>query len=236
MNPQHILLPDGKNLSYTLKVSARRHTIGLRIGRDGLTVYVPHHVALPTVETLLREKSDWIRRKMQERQDQPVPMRWEDGATLRLLGQSLRLTIQQGTVERATQFDGRQLRVTVPDPADTAVIRRKVTQWYAQQARMDFIRRVTLLAARLGVTMPAVYLTNARTRWGSCNSRGEIRLHWRLIQAPPAVIHYVVAHELAHLKEMNHGPRFWTWVEKLCPDYAMARNALKALSSELHLI
>jgi hypothetical protein len=109
-----------------------------------------------------------------------------------------------------------------------------VLQWYRREALEDFTRRMQLLTNRLGVEMPPIALSSARTRWGSCNSRGEIRLNWRLIQAPPHIIHYVVAHELAHLKEMNHSPKFWAIVAKLCPDYIASRHALKTMSAQLH--
>lgn len=228
----------GKPVPYTLKVSARRRTIGLRIDANGLTVHTPKRIPLHTLESLLQNKSDWIARKLEEWQGQarPPAFEWRDGAALQYLGQGIQLSLRQDARNRALTFDGATLCVAQPDPADIKSVQRKVAQWLAKQARTDFERRIALLATRLGVPLPPVYLSNARTRWGSCNSRGEIRLHWRLIQAPPHIIHYVVAHELAHLKEMNHSQKFWAWVEKLCPDYRSARDELKALSHALHLI
>lgn len=231
----HVTL-SGQPVPYTLKISANRRTIGLRIDERGLTVHVPKRISHYTVEQLLLGKADWITRKLTEWQDRPQPMEWRDGTPLQYLGQHIQLSLRQDPRNRAIEFDGARLYVALPNPEDTATIQRKVAQWYARQARADFSRRIELLAARLGVPTPSLFLSNARTRWGSCNSRGEIRLHWRLIQAPPHIIHYVVAHELAHLKEMNHSAKFWAWVEKLCPEYASARNELKALSSQLHLM
>lgn len=237
MNPRQLKLADGHSIPYLLKVSANRRTIGLRVDASGLTVHIPKRVPASTVENLLQEKSDWIRRKLSEWQEnRPQPFAWQDGATLQYLGQDILLTLRQDARNRALEFDGARLYVAQPNPVDIKSVQRKVTQWYAKQARADFTRRIELLAAKLGVPTPPVFLSNARTRWGSCNSRGEIRLHWRLIQAPPHIIHYVVAHELAHLKEMNHSPKFWAWVGKLCPDYATARNDLKAISTTLHLL
>ena len=236
MSQRQLLTQGGTRIPYILKVSARRRTIGLRVDANGLTVHIPRRVSQSTLEQLLRDKSDWILRKISEWQDRPAAFEWRDGATLQFLGNDISLTLRQDSRNRAPTFDGIQLIVAQPNPDDIQTVQRKVAQWYAKQARADFTRRIELLAARLGVPTPPVYLSNARTRWGSCNSRGEIRLHWRLIQAPPHIIHYVVAHELAHLKEMNHSPKFWAWVEKLCPDYLQARQDLKARSSELHLI
>ncbi|HEY3326447.1 MAG TPA: SprT family zinc-dependent metalloprotease [Novimethylophilus sp.] len=228
-------LPTGP-IPYTLKVSANRRTIGLRIDERGLTVHIPKCAAWSNVEKLLHEKSAWILSKLALRERAPAPMEWTDGAPLLHLGQDIRLCLHQDARNRMFEFDGATLYISQPNPNDTAAVQRKVTQWYRKQALADFTRRIELLAAKLGVTPTALFLSSAKTRWGSCNSKGEIRLHWRLIQAPPHIIHYVVAHELAHLKEMNHSPKFWAWVEKLCPNYSTARQELKVLSAQLHLV
>jgi predicted metal-dependent hydrolase len=236
LSQQSLTLAAGHSIPYTLKTSARRRTIGLRVDERGLTVHIPKRVPQHTLESLLRDKSDWIARKLAEWQYRPKSVEWQDGATLQYLGQDIQLSLRHDTRNRAVEFDSARLYLALPNPNDTKTVQRKVAQWYAKQARADFTRRIELLAAKLGVPTPPMYLSNARTRWGSCNSRGEIRLHWRLIQAPPHIIHYVVAHEIAHLKEMNHSPKFWAWVEKLCPDYSTARQDLKALSAQLHLL
>lgn len=232
---QLLKLPSG-TIPYTLKISAKRRTIGLRIDDHGLTVHIPKRIHWPHVEQLLLEKSAWIIEKLSERENRPEPVTWQDGTTLFYLGEPISLSLRQDVRNRQPVLDGETLIVAQPDITNTAMIQRKVSQWFAKQAIEDFRRRVELLAAKLGVPMPSVFLSNAKTRWGSCNSRGEIRLHWRLIQAPPHIIQYVVAHELAHLKEMNHSPKFWAWVEKLCPEYAKSRNELKAMSADLHLV
>ena len=236
MSQRQLKLANGHSIPYLLKVSTRRRTIGLQIDEKGLTVHIPRRVPPHTVEILLQDKSDWIARKLAKWQDRPAAIEWQDGATLRYLGQEIRLSLHQDAKSRTADFDGSRLHIALPNPTDPIAVQRKVVQWLAKQSRPDFTRRIELLAAKLGVATPPLYLSSARTRWGSCNSRGEIRLNWRLIQAPPHIIHYVVAHELAHLKEMNHSPKFWAWVGKLCPDYEAARNELKAISAELHLV
>jgi predicted metal-dependent hydrolase len=235
MNTYSALI-SGKEISYTLKISARRRTVGLRIDERGLTVHIPKRIPQRSVESLLQDKSDWITRKLAEFQDRPAAIQWQDGAALRYLGQDIQLSLRQDARNRAVEFDGARLYLALPNPDDDATVQRKVAQWYRKQALNDFARRIELLSAKLGVPTPPMFLSNARTRWGSCNSRGEIRLHWRLIQAPPHIIHYVISHELAHLKEMNHSPEFWAWVGKLCPDYSATRHDLKVLSAQLHLV
>jgi predicted metal-dependent hydrolase len=102
-------------------------------------------------------------------------------------------------------------------------------KWYKQQALPHFTARVNHYAEILGVPNPHVMLSSANTRWGSCSHKGEIRLSWRLLKAPPHLIDYVVAHEVAHLKEMNHSPAFWQVVAQLYPDYILARKELESL-------
>lgn len=236
MGSRSSIVISGKEILYTLKISTRRRTIGLRVDEHGLTVRVPRRVPQHTVESLLQDKSGWITRKLGEWQDRPTAIDWQDGATLQYLGQDIRLCLRQDARNRAVEFDGARLYLALTNPDDHATVKRKITQWYRKQSLADFTRRVQILAAKLGIPTPSLHLSNAKSRWGSCNSKKEVRLNWRLIQAPAHIIHYVAAHELAHLKEMNHSPKFWAWVEKLCPDYKAARQELKALSAQLHLV
>ena len=236
MSTYALALPDGDTIQYQLERRPRK-TVGMHISPQGLIVHAPNRITLSQLEQLLLSKANWIRNKLQALQESALaPFQWQDGAALRYLGQDIQLCLRVNARNRAVEFDGARLYLALPNPDDDATVQRKVAQWYRKQALADFIRRIELLAAKLGVPTPPMFLSNAKTRWGSCNSRGELRLHWRLIQAPPHIIHYVVAHELAHLKEMNHSPKFWAWVEKLCPEYKTAKQELKALSAQLHLV
>lgn len=237
MSALRLLLADGQNIPYTLKVSVRRRTVGLQVNEHGLTVHVPAGIPQHAVECLLREKGDWIARQLAKRCEQrPAPCAWRGGQLLHYHGLPVQLCLRQEASSRPAELDGSRLYLALADPEDAPSVRREVIQWLVRQASTDFARRLELLAIRLGVPVPPFKLSSARTRWGSCNAKGEIRLNWRLIQAPPHIIHYVIAHELAHLKEMNHSQHFWAWVEKLCPDYKTARQDLKALSVQLHWI
>ena len=121
----------------------------------------------------------------------------------------------------------------VPALADAQLIRERVQRWLHVQALEVFGERLPVYAAKLGVEFRAYALSSAATRWGSCSSDGKIRLNWRLIHFPVHVIDYVVAHELAHLREMNHSPRFWATVESIFPDFREARHTLKHHPPEL---
>ena len=121
----------------------------------------------------------------------------------------------------------RRLLLGLPRDAGEARIRDAVQSWLQREAERVFAERVAHFAARLGVRVTRLSLSSAATRWGSANANGAVRLHWRLIQHPPATIDYVVAHELAHLHEMNHSARFWKVVESVVPGYETERARLR---------
>ena len=110
------------------------------------------------------------------------------------------------------------------------VVRSAVVTWYRRHARRHFPGRVIHYASTLGVDQPSVLVSDAATRWGSCNIKREVRLNWRLMQAAPHLIDYVVAHEVAHLLHLNHSARFWRGVEQLYPEYDQARAELSGVS------
>jgi predicted metal-dependent hydrolase len=229
-------LPNGEQIAYHLERRARR-TVGLKITHLGLVVHAPNRLSQSQLNEMLMSKIAWIQSKLQAQLDNPPEVfEWKDGATLLLLGNEITLSVAPDTVSRAIDYTPGLLHLALPTPNNSASVAKKVLQWYRKQALTDFSRRLALLAAKLGVPTPTLFLSNARSRWGSCNSKQEIRLNWRLLQAPPHIINYVVAHELAHLKEMNHSAKFWATVEKIYPDYKMAEKELKAWSAKLHRI
>jgi predicted metal-dependent hydrolase len=231
---QRLQLPNGQSIQYLLDLRARR-TIGLKITANGLVVHAPKRISATQLQQVLLEKSGWIQQKLALREaSQVAPMQWQDGEPLLFMGQDIVLTLQHHATNKAVILQGNQLLVRSPQIDQPAFVARRVLQWYAQQALPDFTRRVELVAAQMGEKVSAVGLSNARSRWGSCNSRKQIRLNWRLIQAPPHVIQYVVCHEMAHLKEMNHSARFYAVQVSLFPRYVQAEKDLKALSPILH--
>lgn len=233
---QHLPLPNGASIPYKLERRSRR-TVGIKIDQTGLIVHAPNRISQSQLEQMLMSKIAWIQSKLKAQQENALPaFEWKDGASLLFLGNTVNLSIAPDTASRALEYTPGLLRLALPNPENTAQIAKKVVQWYRKQALTDFSRRLEILSAKLGVPTPTLFLSNARSRWGSCNSKQEIRLNWRLLQAPPNIINYVVAHELAHLKEMNHSAKFWTMVEKIYPDYKTAEKELKVWSAKLHQI
>jgi len=236
MANQVLTLANGETISYLLERRSRR-TVGLKITAEGLVVHAPRRIFEFQLNQILQEKSNWILSKLQAREaNQVEKIGWVDGEHLLYLGNDIQLSITQSTSNKALVFDQNILKVSALQPNNHEVLARKVIHWYKKQAAQDFSRRLEILAAKLGVATPPLTLSNAQSRWGSCNSRGEVRLSWRLLQAPPHIINYVICHELAHLKQMNHSPKFYAVLESLFPNYKAAEKELKILSPQLHRI
>ncbi len=220
---------------------AKRRTIGFVVGPDGLVVRAPKWTAIFEVETALREKSQWIVRKLRESRERQARQHearidWCDGVLLPLYGENILVVLdpthnfgavgaQLDTV--AQQNAPRALRVGLPKTATPEQIRDAVQAWLMRQARRHFLERLTHFAPQLQVQWTKLSLSNAGTRWGSAKSDGSIRLNWRLVHFRPAVIDYVVVHELSHLRVMDHSARFWDIVRSVVPDYAELRGQLK---------
>jgi predicted metal-dependent hydrolase len=226
-----------QTLHYQLKRSSRR-AIGFAIDSSGLMITAPRWVTLADIETAITEKQRWIFAKLiewQTRVEQRALPRvdWKDGAEVPYLGQPVRVRL--GAPQGTLAFDAQQAALALPLPlqADPQQIKDRVQGWLQGEAKRLFGERLAIYAEKLGVSYRAYALSSAATRWGSCSSDGKIRLNWRLIHFPLSIIDYVVAHELAHLREMNHSPRFWQTVESIFPEFREARQTLKHHPPEL---
>ncbi len=233
----HVLtLPSGRQLNYQLERRQRR-TVGLKITADGLVVHAPKRLSQSLLESLIAQKADWIQKKLIALNENKIPpLQWQHGEQLLLLGNTVTLALRHDVRSRAVNHQPGILELAMPNHHEQPAVARKVLLWYKKQALTDFSRRLEIFSAKLGVALPKLLLSSARTRWGSCNSKKEIRLNWRLLQAPPHLINYVICHELAHLKEMNHSARFWTVVASIYPDYKTAEKELKFWSPKLHVM
>jgi len=218
----------------------RRRTIGFVVGPEGLTVSAPRWVGVGEVEAALREKGHWILRKLHEQQERTRRLErsrieWRDGATVPFLGETVILVIDPritGSVLRQAEatlpgVPSLTLHLGLPQEAVPEQIRDAVQSWLQRQAKRIFEERCAVFSDRLGVRVRRLSLSAAATRWGSANADGSIRLNWRLVHFALPVIDYVVTHELAHLREMNHSPAFWEVVRSALPGFEAARGALR---------
>jgi predicted metal-dependent hydrolase len=192
-------------------------------------------VTLREVDAAVQEKSAWIVAKLQqfkERQTEQFQkaIEWRHGAEVPFLGRTVQLCVMERGVGRVLGQDlspEQVLPVTVPPGASVTQVRDAAQVWLKKQAKALFEQRLHHFAPLLGVRWQKLSLSSASTRWGSARNDGHIRLNWRLIHLPISQIDYVVVHELAHLREMNHSPRFWETVGEVMPDYAQRRKALR---------
>jgi predicted metal-dependent hydrolase len=217
----------GVGIDYVIERRRGRRGVRFRVDDRGLAVSAPLTMPQPRIEALLRESEKWIVRKVAQWSGRRVaPLEWRDGARLPWLGGHLTLRVAHGTRARSRR-EGGELWVSAP-AGDTEAIRRAVGRWYRTVAGDVLKSRTHALAEAAGLAQPKVMISPARTRWGSCNTRREVRLAWRLVKAPPDLVDYVICHELAHLRHMDHSRSFWDEVERQCPDYRRLRAELHA--------
>lgn len=230
-------LLSGVPVAYRFERS-RRRSIGLVVGPEGLVVRAPVWVSLRDVDQAVQERSRWIVSKLQhyrERaaQSQPQAQRWVEGALLPYLEGQVRLSLAQGRptgLGAPVDEDGRSWRplyLDLPPAASPTQVREAAETWFRREAKTLFTRRLEHFAPLLGVQWSRLSLSSARTRWGSAGVDGHIRLNWRLMHWPLSQIDYVVVHELAHLRVMNHSPQFWDTVGTILPDYKARRAVLR---------
>ena len=223
---------------------AKRRNIGFMVGPEGLTVSAPKWVPLYEVDAAVKTKTPWILKKLgdaHERQQRVESARieWQDGATFPFMGEQVIVVLdprhafdEVGAVlhtdsETLPGVTRHTLHVGLANNAEPAQIRDAVQAWLMRQAKRLFTERLDHYAPLLGVRWRKLVLSNAGTRWGTAHSDGLIRLNWRLIHFRLPVIDYVVAHELSHLRVMDHSPRFWETVRTVVPEYADLRGQLK---------
>ncbi|GAA4008930.1 M48 family metallopeptidase [Deinococcus rubellus] len=223
MSPPLPLLPGLSvgGLPVQLRRSQRR-TVSLRVTAQGLTVYAPQRTEEAKLRCFVEDKRAWAERHLHRlQQREPVTALLTDGFVLPLLGEALIL--------RALPDLKRAQQVGTDLHAPSAALVSAVEVWYKTEAPRHFTPIVQHFADQLGRGRPlsAVKITNAAGRWGSCTAAGAVRLHWRLLMAPPEILRYVAAHEVAHLAELNHSPRYWAEVARLFPEYRAAKHWLK---------
>jgi predicted metal-dependent hydrolase len=225
----HQITLGSQQVSYTLRRSQRR-SIGFLISSAGLQVTAPKHASHSHIEQALLSKQRWIISKLQEQAQEPVAqtMLWQHGAQFPLLGQMVTLMLAPDA-PRLGRYDPlkQELHLRQSAEAEPAQVQLQVQRFLQKQAMALFVQRLPLFARELGLQYASFSLSSARGRWGSCNSQKKIRLNWRLVHFDLPLIDYVIVHELAHLQEMNHSPRFWAIVAQIYPNYQAVRLAIR---------
>lgn len=213
------------SFSYTITYSKRR-TLALGVKRDA-SVFVrsPKGLSIERIERFVADKRDWIFRTIEKMKHiyQDVPAPFVTGKLLKYLGGDYVLDVSQEKCE-GVKISGDKILVGAQNGT---IAEDSIRYWYVEGAREVLVERVEKYSEIMGLSYTTLKLSNARSRWGSCTSRKNILLSWRLVQFPLEVIDYVVIHELSHLVEMNHSARFWNLVQRYCPEYKAMRKILK---------
>jgi len=210
-----------------LRESPRAQRLSLRVvaARGLIEVVVPLGVSEAEALRFVGRHRAWIHHRQAAL---PKRLPFVDGATVPLLGVDHVIRHHPEGPRTVTQAAG-ELRLGGP----AEHLPRRVHDWLERRARQELAARVAVTAGVLGATVSQVTVRDTRSRWGSCSSAGRLSFSWRLVLAPEAVIDYVVAHEVAHLQEMNHSPRFWQLVARLVPELGPPRAWLKAHGAQL---
>jgi predicted metal-dependent hydrolase len=216
----------GHAVSYAL-YRAKRRSVSMVITREGLIVRAPMKIALREIESILVERGPWIVEKLSEWQARTalVAADYRDGGSVLFRGKRLRIRVVPSLFEAFEVTDSEMLFAS-PVPLSVASQQDCVERWMRAQAQAEFGPIAHAMALHIGVDVKTVKLTDTRTMWGSCTADGVVRLTFRLIQLPPAIAQYVIAHEVAHRQELNHSPKFWEWVRVLDPHFKSHRRTL----------
>jgi predicted metal-dependent hydrolase len=211
-----------------------RRTLRITVDAQGLSVAAPLRAPFRDVESFLRDKEGWILAKLEEwaRAPRPQALRLETGQALPVLGERLLLEVREAG-RAVVRRDAERLFLHAPGPRRAA---RALLAWLKERALEALAPRAGHYAARLDLPAPRVALSNARSQWGVCVEGGLIRLNWRLVHLPADLADYVVAHEVAHLVEMNHSKRFWAVVGTLYPAWREARERLELAGASIPII
>lgn len=228
----------GRLADISAQVEVRRHPgarrLTLRVSRTSRAVIVtiPVQCDLDEAGSFLSRHIDWVRERLDSLPD-PVPFR--DGVAMPLRGEPHRVVFtgcRRSRIVTRVAIEGQRPEIRVPGSLETAP--RRLRDWLFEEARRDLAERVAFHTKQLRLKSKKIAVRDQTSRWGSCSSTGVLSFSWRLVLAPPHVLDYVAAHEVAHLAEMNHGPRFWALVKKAYPEYQTAKSWLLVYGLDLH--
>ncbi|OHC61746.1 MAG: hypothetical protein A3H93_10290 [Rhodocyclales bacterium RIFCSPLOWO2_02_FULL_63_24] len=227
---RHLLI-GGRIIDYRLKGGAKRLT--MTIDERGLRIGAPHRITLNEIESFVQSHSDWVLKKLGElaHATQPRHLTVKDGARLPLLDTEAEVRVLPGA--NRVRWVANLLVLEARPEADLGPLAVRALQ---KRALTHFGERLAHYTGRLDLAVPKLSLSSAHTRWGSCSRHGGIRVNWRLIHLPTHLGDYVVAHEVAHLLEMNHSERFWRVVGSLYPEWKAARGELKQRAASLPIL
>ncbi len=216
-------------INVTLRISTRAKRLSLRVSQlDGrVTLTMPKRARLREAENFVRDRESWIRENLNAA---PAPLIPQPGGSVLFAGSAHNLIPTGG---RAARLENGEILLPLSSPEKTGA---RLAALFKHHARLRLHAASDHYAEMLGQTYSSISLRDTRSRWGSCSAQGRLMYSWRLIMAPPQVLDYVAAHEVAHLAEMNHSPAFWVHVAQLMPNYQIPRTWLRKNGAVLHAV
>lgn len=233
---QRLVDVGNRSVPITIKENQRATRITLRIepGGKALKMTIPYGLHHREVDDFLERHNGWLKAKLSKFSQEEGSIR--DGGMIAIRGVAHRIE-HTGTLRGVTQLarnaEGEAVLRVSGAPEHMG---RRIATFLKKEARADLERLVALHAGAIGKPVRSISMKDTRSRWGSCSHDGNLSFSWRIVMAPEGVIDYLAAHEVAHLKEMNHGPKFWALCNRLCPDMEASKAWLKRHGSQLHAI
>jgi predicted metal-dependent hydrolase len=229
-------------IAYTEKTSVRARRLTITVSGGKVTVTFPKGISKREIRRFVESRADWIWQCLQEQQNKAMEKacRLTNGFELSLKGECLRLKV--------LRYDGRLIKVQrrgnelcvflplfCPETEEATNIRFVLKKWYRDQARRVFLEKMMRFAPEMGVNFQQLRVREQKSRWGSCSAQGNINLNWKAVLAPERIIDYIIIHELAHLKHLNHSPDFWRLVAEHSPEYRECRLWLRRYGNTLDI-
>jgi predicted metal-dependent hydrolase len=228
-----------KGDGFTVKIvkSARRKTIALKVTHKGVSLHMPVKAPFETASHFVYQKTAWIKAKLKQQSLSQAPTRhFLGGEELHLLGEKYYLHLQQKEQSPFVHQSQQEIIVTGRiNRLSPATIKKTLSAWYQQKAEVYLTAQTKALAKKTDLYPRSITVKSYKARWGSCKISGDIQFNWKLIQAPAAIIDYVIVHELCHLQHHNHSKQFWQLVAHHYPEFKQARQWLKEHGNQLEL-
>ena len=226
----YLTILDGTSVAYRIRKSHRAKNIRMTfVDGDSLAVILPYKCRVQKAELALFENKNWILRKIKEMRTKsriPPPFLLNDGAQLPVLDKAYPLSITVQNKNARWYFQNNRLNITTSQ-VTPSIISRGVVHWYRTMALLFLEDRVPYWAEKINVSPKNIRAKNQHTLWGSCSKRANLNFNWRILLLSNQAADYLIIHELSHLKEMNHSPKFWQLVQKYCPEYKTIKAELK---------
>ncbi|MET1046736.1 MAG: SprT family zinc-dependent metalloprotease [Hyphomicrobium sp.] len=221
----------GAQLEVRRHPGARRLTLRVSRTRRAVIVTLPLQCDLDEAGSFLNRHIDWVRARLDSL---PNHVPFEHASAMPLRGVPHIINFTGAARTRLVTIDKRAPLPSILVPGDKDLAPSRLTRWLSDEAKRDLVAAVERHARPLSLQVKRIGVRDQTSRWGSCSTTGALSFSWRLVLAPSFVLDYVAAHEVAHLVEMNHGPRFWALVKKICPEFESAKQWLQVLGPDLH--